>query len=444
MTDAALSVRSLREDLSAGRTTARDLVELFAERIEAENSHWHCYRETTLDAARRVADGFDRHGASQEDVLSGIPVGVKDVFTLEGAPARSSSAVVPDPNLAESGLSRSLREKGSPILGLQTCHEFAFGPLGDVSFPVATLNPRDASLVPGGSSSGSAVAVATGLAPLSFATDTGGSIRTPAAFNGLVGFMPAYGGIDASGMNHLSPSLDRIGPIAADVDSARLGWLSLTGADAAVRPLPRLDLTDIRIGVLSGPSFDQLDDIVGAGYDGLLSSLGRRRPLRSCVIDTSSALAAHATIVAADAWRLYGTLAEDPLSGLGPEVAERIRAGARVNDAGYAHALRQAKKFDLALQDLFAGVDLLICPTTPVAIPHLGERERRRTDDSVEHVYRDVTKHTSPFNVANASALTVPYDLSPPNPLAVQIVARPGDEEHAFALATIIERNRQR
>jgi aspartyl-tRNA(Asn)/glutamyl-tRNA(Gln) amidotransferase subunit A len=309
---------------------------------------------------------------------------------------------------------------------------------------VPAVNPRDAALVPGGSSSGSAVAVATGLAPLSFGTDTGGSIRTPAAFNGVVGFMPARNVVDASGMNHLSPSLDRIGPIAADVDSAYLGWRSSTGDSAAVPELPALDAADCRIGVLSGPTFDELDEIVATGYDAFLSRLGGRRAPRTVVIDATPGIEAQGAIVAAEAWRLYGEAALDEHSGMGAEVAARVRAGRDVGEEAYALAQRRAQEFETALQRLLDEVDLLICPTTPVAIPRVGEREHRRADGSVEHVYRAVTRHTSAFNVASVSALAVPYDTTSAHSLAVQIIARPGDEERAFGLAATIERKHRK
>lgn len=436
------SVRGLREELGHRRLTSRELVEHYAQRIEEENSRWHCYRELNLDEARRVADRFDRAAAPASNVLSGIPVGVKDVFHLAAVPACSGSAVPPR-EVEESSLSRKLRSTATPVIGLQTCHEFAYGPVGDVSFPVAAVNPRDAALVPGGSSSGSAVAVATGLAPLSFGTDTGGSIRTPAAFNALVGFMPAENLVDTTGMNRLSPSLDRVGPIAADVDSAYLGWLSLTGDSSSPGRLPIVDVPDLRIGVLSGPSFDDLDPLVGTGYEAFLSRFGKERSPKTVEIDTIPGIEAQAMIVSAEAWRLYCREATDHGSGLGEEVADRIRRGEEISPGMHRQACGRAEEFDGALQRLLDEFDLLICPTTPIAIPRVGQRTLATTDGTTD-VYRAVTRHTSPFNVSSASALTVPYDSTSMNPLGVQIISRNGSETLAFGLAAAIERKYQR
>ncbi|NYD54367.1 amidase family protein [Microbacterium pseudoresistens] len=444
MKNVSASVRGLRDELSRGRTTARQLVERYAARIVDENSRWHCYRETNFDEARRVAATFDRDASSFPHVLSGIPVGIKDVFPLSTVPARSGSAVVPRRDAAESGLSRHLRSMSTPVLGLQTCHEFAYGPLGDVSHPMPAVNPRDPGLVPGGSSSGSAVAVATGLAPLSFGTDTGGSIRTPAAVNALVGFMPAENSVDMSMMSHLSPSLDRVGPIAADVESAYLGWLSLTGGSASLEDLPEIEPVGQRIGVLSGPSFDDLDATVSAGYEAFLSRLGRRRAPGTARLDATPGIDAQGTIVGAEAWRLYADLATDENSRMGKEVAGRIRRGGEISAEEYAHAQQRGREFDAALKQLLDEFDLLICPTTPIAIPRVGQREFLRADGTAESIYRAVTRHTSPFNVSSASALTVPYDTTSANPFSVQIVTKIGAETLAFGLAATIERKYQK
>ncbi|WP_167133020.1 amidase [Paramicrobacterium chengjingii] len=437
------SVSDLRDELSRELTTSRQLVERYAARIYEENSRWHCYRELNLDEARIVADRLDRGPVSPSNVLRGIPVGVKDVFHLASIRARSGSATIFRTKGVESSLSRHLGSIASPVLGLQTCHELAYGPLGDVSSPAPAVNPRDANLVAGGSSSGSAVAVATGLAPLSFGTDTGGSIRTPASVNALVGFMPAKNVVDTAGMNLLSPSLDRVGPIAADVESAYLGWLSLPDAPSLPNKLPAVDASASRIGILSGASFDNLDSLVANGYEAFLSRFGERRALSAAVLDTTSGIEAQSVIVAAEAWGLYGPEAIDARSGMGPEVASRVRRGQEIDQACYKRARDRATEFEIALQRLLDEFDVLICPTTPITIPRVRQRARDGADGT-ENVYRAVTRHTSPFNVSSASALTVPYDTTSANPLSVQIVTRQGHEALAFGLAATIERKYQR
>lgn len=437
------SVRGIRDALSWGTLTSRGLVEHYASRIHDDGDRWRCYRELNLTEARAVADAFDRDTARPVGSLSGIPVGVKDVFHLARVPARAGSAATPRGSTAESGLSRRLRTLSSPVLGLQTCHEFAYGPLGDVSFPAPAVNPRDPDLVPGGSSSGSAVAVATGLAPLSFGTDTGGSIRTPAAFNGLVGFKPAANRVDTTGMIHLSPSLDRVGPIAADVESAFLGWCALDPAamDATgMGELAEVDIAAVRIGRLAGPSFDDLDAVVGAGYESFLSRLGTRAASQPAQLDTAAGIEAQATIVAAEAWRLHGEAAGDDASGIGAEVAGRIRHGELVGPRDLRRARERANAFDAAVQRLLDRFDVLICPTTPIAIPPVGARRHARGDGTSEHLYRAVTRHTAPFNASAVAALTVPYLVETSNPLGVQLIARAGAEALVFGLAATIER----
>jgi aspartyl-tRNA(Asn)/glutamyl-tRNA(Gln) amidotransferase subunit A len=422
---AAHTVAGLAADLRAGRLSPAELVDhalAAAARLGSLNAFVTLDEPGARAAARRATDelaaGVDR------GPLHGIPVAVKDFVDTAGLRTTMGSRHFADHVPAhDAACVRRLREAGAIVVGKTVTHEFAYGPTGDQSAHGPARNPYRPTAMSGGSSAGSAVAVAAGIVPLAIGTDTGGSVRIPAACCGITGLRPTYGTVPVDGVFPLSPTLDSVGPIARTADDCRLLWRVLSGGSPTGPP------GDVRIGWVPPESLHPTETAVAEAVRRLVPGAGEvampgGRALQTVyrVIQSSEAYAIHADRVAT-APGLFGD-----------ELVARLRAAEPVRGWEYVRALADRRRDVDAVGELFAGHDVLALPTLPVTAPPIGARQGRVRDTEID-IRAALLALTSPWSVLGLPALSVPAGLVGGMPAGLQLVAAPGGEELLFATA---------
>ncbi|MFI5183372.1 MAG: Asp-tRNA(Asn)/Glu-tRNA(Gln) amidotransferase subunit GatA [Vicinamibacteria bacterium] len=430
------------------------------------------FPERALATAREVDKAI---AAGRVDLpLAGVPVAVKDVLDIDGIPTTCGSRILEGylPPFTATAVKR-LEAAGAVPLGKTNMDEFAMGSSTENSAYKKTRNPWDFTRVPGGSSGGSAAAVAAGMAPIALGTDTGGSIRQPAALCGVVGLKPTYGRVSRYGLVAFASSLDQIGPFARTTEDAALVASALCGPDpsdatSARREAPDFahELTRGASGLRVGVPWTFLEKGVDAGImSAFRSALADLEKLGARLVDVTLPHAPHAIatyyIVAtaeassnlarydgvryglrakgdSDLRQMYGDTRDQ---GFGPEVKRRIILGTFVLSSGYydAYYLRAQKVRTLIRRDFaaaFAVCDAVATPTTPGTAFRFGEK----TDDPLQMYLADI--FTVPANLAGIPGLSVPCGFSDGLPVGLQLLGRPFDEVsllrlgHAFEGAT--------
>ncbi len=470
MTGAVDIARAVR----AGSRTARDVLEEHLVAIDGREGELHAFNLVLAEDARAGADEVDRRVAAGEDPgpLAGVPVALKDNLCTRGIPTTCSSRILEGwrPPYDATVVTR-LREAGAVVVGKTNMDEFAMGSSTENSAFGPTRNPHDPSRVPGGSSGGSAAAVAAGFAALALGSDTGGSIRQPAAFCGVVGVKPTYGLVSRYGLVAFASSLDQIGPFAANVADAALALEALAGhdrADSTSIPEAAPSLSEVldrgveglRIGVIR-ELVDGIDADVGTRLSeaaGALEAAGAKVDDAS-VPATTLGLSAYYVLATAEAssnlarydgvryglrvdgddiTAMYGATRS---AGFGAEVKRRIMLGTYALSAGYYDAYYgQAQRVrTLMIRDFdaaYASYDLLLAPTTPTTAFELGAK----TADPMSMYLSDVC--TIPSNLAGHPAISVPYGRGDEGlPVGVQLLAPALGEATMFRAAAALERS---
>jgi aspartyl-tRNA(Asn)/glutamyl-tRNA(Gln) amidotransferase subunit A len=461
--------------------TATALAESYYERIatlDGEsglgiNSFLALSRERALVQAARV----DELLAKGQDAgsLAGVPVAVKDVFAMKGAPATAGSKILAgwQPPYDATAVTR-LEAAGAVILGKLNCDEFAMGSSNENSAYGAVRNPRALDRVPGGSSGGSAAAVAAGFAAATLGTDTGGSIRQPAAFCGVVGVLPTYGRISRYGLIAFASSLDRVGPFTANVADAATLLGVLAGKDtldatSADRPVDDYvgalakPVAGLKIGVPKEYFGEGLDEEIRAAVDAAIAGLKARDceivpislPHTRYAIPTYYVLAtaeASSNLSRFDGVR-FGPRSKDANTlsamfrktreeGFGPEVKRRILLGTYALSAGYYDAYyRKAQQVRALVArdflDAFSKVDAIVGPMTPTPPFKLGEKG----DDPVSMYLADI--YSVAASLAGICGMSVPCGTTRDGlPIGVQIMAKHFDEATMLRVGLAVEENR--
>ncbi|MEU0565782.1 Asp-tRNA(Asn)/Glu-tRNA(Gln) amidotransferase subunit GatA [Nonomuraea sp. NPDC005983] len=469
----------LGELIAKGEVSAVEVAEAHLDRMaEVEpkiQAFLHVDREITLDQARAV-DARLRAG-EQLGPLAGVPIAHKDIFTTNDMPTTAASKILEGwrPPF-DATVTRRLREAGLVILGKTNLDEFAMGSSTENSAYQVTRNPWDLSRIPGGSSGGSSAAVAAYEAPLSTGTDTGGSIRQPAAVTGIVGMKPTYGGSSRFGLIAFASSLDTPGPFARNVLDAALLQEAFSGHDpldstSIDAPVPSVveaarnaDIAGMRIGVVKEFGGEGYQPGVLARYNEavqLLESLGAKVVEISCP-SFATALPAYYLIAPSecssnlarfDAMR-YGLRVGDDgtrsaeevmaltrAAGFGPEVKRRIMLGTYALSSGYYDAYYgQAQKVRTVIsrefEAAFHQVDVLVSPTTPTTAFPIGER----ADDPMAMYLADLC--TIPSNLAGNAAISVPCGLADEDglPVGLQIMAPVLGDDRCYRVGAAVEK----
>jgi aspartyl-tRNA(Asn)/glutamyl-tRNA(Gln) amidotransferase subunit A len=436
---------------------------------------WHGYRERAAaddcNAFTWVAPGGEPPAVDREAPLGGVPVAVKDLFCTAGVPSQAGSKILEGykPPYTATSVAR-LTGAGAPLLGKTNQDEFAMGSSTEHSAYGPTLNPWDRGRVPGGSSGGSAAAVAAGSAPWAIGTDTGGSIRQPAALCGIVGLKPTYGAVSRYGMIAFASSLDQAGPFTRDVTDAALLFGAMAGQDPCdstsiglpepVRLPERTDLHGVRLGVPEELSGEGIEPGVLASFN---ETLDRARELGASVETcrlphAPHALAAYYLIAPAEAssnlarydgvrygfradgvndlLRMYTETREQ---GFGTEVKRRIMLGTYALSSGYYDAYYgRAQKVRTLIGDdfrrAFAELDFIATPTAPSVAFELGAK----LDDPLAMYLNDFI--AVPMSLAGIPAITIPSGLSEGLPVGFQLAAPAFSENALLDAAHALER----
>jgi aspartyl-tRNA(Asn)/glutamyl-tRNA(Gln) amidotransferase subunit A len=460
----------------AGTVRARDALEEALAAIDARETELHAFNVVLADEARTAADEVDRRVAAGDDPgpLAGVPVALKDNLCTRGIATTCSSRILEGwrPPYDATVVNR-LAAAGAVIVGKTNLDEFAMGSSTENSAFGPTRNPHNPACVPGGSSGGSAAAVAAGFALLGLGSDTGGSIRQPAALCGVVGMKPTYGLVSRYGLVAFASSLDQIGPFAGNVADAALLLEVIAGHDPSdstsiEAPAPALveGLADgvegLRVGVV-GELMDGVAPDVGARVDEAARALEKVGAVVSDATVPASryGLSAYYLIAPAEAssnlarydgvrygLRVDGQEITDMYmatrgAGFGPEVKRRIMLGTYALSAGYYDAYYgQAQRVrTLIIRDFAAAYtdhDILLGPTSPTTAFELGAK----TSDPLTMYLSDVC--TIPSNLAGHPAISVPYgDGDDGMPVGVQLLGPALSERRLFAAAAALERSAQ-
>ena len=469
------TLAELRAGIATGRTKAIDLAASYYERIEKKNPRLNAYlwltKERALVQAARVDDAAAK--GDPLGVLAGIPVGIKDVLVMKGAPATAGSKILQGyrPPYDATAVAK-LEAAGAVLLGKLNCDEFAMGSSTENSAYGPVRNPVDTERVPGGSSGGSAAAVAANLAVATLGSDTGGSIRQPASFCGVVGVLPTYGRVSRYGLIAYASSLDRVGPFASNVRDAATMLSVIAGhdpLDATSSPAPVPDFAAesdkpverLRIGVPAEYFAEGLDPEVRAAIEKGIAAL----KAAGCVVkpvelpNTRYAVPAYYLIATAEASAnlarfdgvRYGPRSKDSATladmyrhsreeGFGAEVKRRILLGTYALSAGYydAYYLKAQQVRRLLAEEYlraFAEVDAIVTPTAPTAAFKLGEK----TGDPLAMYLADI--YTVTASLAGICGVTVPCGATKAGlPVGMQVLAAHLNEGTAFRVARAVER----
>jgi len=476
----SLTIAQARERLHKRDISALELTDSYLAAIASANSDLNAYVHVTENQAREMARASDvRLASGQGGALEGIPLGIKDLFATRDVHTQACSHILDGFKPPyESTVTANLWADGAVMLGKLNMDEFAMGSSNETSYYGGVVNPwrrQDSSdkIVPGGSSGGSAAAVAAQLCAGATATDTGGSIRQPAAFTGTVGIKPTYGRCSRWGTIAFASSLDQAGPIARDVRDCAILLRSMASYDdqdstSVNCPVPDYEaaigksVRGLKIGLVREYRLDGLDSEIAALWD-----KGRQwlQEAGAEIIDISLpaaryALPAYYIIAPAEASSnlarydgvRYGLRNEGKditemyektrAMGFGHEVKRRILIGTYVLSAGYydAYYVRAQKVRSLIKRDFDAafegGIDAILTPTTPTPAFALGDR--KLAADPVAMYLNDI--FTVTVNMAGLPAISIPAGLSGTGlPLGLQLVGRPFDEEKLFQLGAVIE-----
>jgi aspartyl-tRNA(Asn)/glutamyl-tRNA(Gln) amidotransferase subunit A len=450
------SIAELAPEIAARRVTCLELTEACLERIEAENDRLNAFITVLAEGARAQARALDREIGERgvRGPLHGIPVSLKDLIDLADVPTTGASRLLAG-HVARTDavVTARLRQAGCVFVGKCNLHEVAFGTTSEDSAYGPVHNPWDSTRSAGGSSGGSAAAVVAGMGCASVGTDTGGSIRIPAAACGCVGLKPGYGELSCHGIIPLSRSLDHVGPLARSVADARLLYDAMLGGFESERKRPasssRLDqnpsvsrTSGLTLGLLRPYFMDALDPAVRAGLDAALAALTRdgaqiveRRVPHAG--DTATVYL-HLQLPEASAYHA-AALERDP-GAYTPNVRLRLQLGRYVRAEDYVRAQQGAAVLRDEVDSALDGCAALLLPTLPIVAPVLGA-ESLDIDGAPHPVRALMLRLTQLFDITGHPAISIPCGRSASGlPLGLQLVGRRGDTHALLDAAETVEK----
>ncbi len=438
-----MTVDEFARQLRLGHTTSARVTEDCLERIAALDPALNAFIHVMADEARQQAAEADRDLANGRDhgPLHGVPISIKDLFDIAGT-ATTAASRVREGHLATTDASAitRLRQAGAVFIGKTNLHEFAFGTTNEDSAFGPAHHPLDQRRSPGGSSGGSAISVATGMALATLGTDTGGSIRIPAAACGIVGLKPSVGELPTEGVVPLSRTMDHVGPLTQTVTDAWHVFHALRG-DTVVKPLSAPDMRTLKFGVPRGYFFDLLDDNVRAQIARMEAAL---TTAGASIVDVDIAQAAltpavyvHISFGEAAAYHAH-TLETMPERYTKP-VRLRLEMARRVLAEDYARAIYGRDALREHVDAALSGVDALLLPTLPIPAPLIGA-STARVGDRDEPVRNLTLRLTQLFNVTGHPALSLPCGETDEGlPVGLQLVGTRNQTDALLHVAKAVE-----
>lgn len=435
------------DSLTAGETTSRELVEAcLAAAVDPSGQGASTFTRIDGDSALDAADTMDKRcraaGASQE-LLLGLPISVKDLFDVADEPTPAGSIVLADapPAQKDSVAIARLRAAGAILVGRTNMTEFAFSGLGINPHHGTPSNPYDRinGRIPGGSSSGAAISVTDGMAAAAIGTDTGGSLRIPAALCGLTAFKPTASRVPCEGVLPLSRSLDSVGPIAPTVACCACIDAVLSGDPYT--PLLSGDITQLRLGILQGYVLNDLDDDVARRFEAAVSILseagGNLEQVHFSALDEIPDCNTNGGIQAFEAYEWHRQLIATHGELYDPRVLVRILRGKEISQAQYAELVNTRRRIISEAERAFADIDAWLLPTVPRIAPLIADL----VSDDTAYFQANATmlRNTGIFNFLDGCALSIPCHLPGEAPVGLMVAASNGQDHKLLRIGAAVE-----
>ncbi|HYR89727.1 MAG TPA: amidase [Terriglobia bacterium] len=450
-----MSIAELSELIRTRKISPVEITRTILERIEKLNPALNAFITVTSDAAMKSAREAEAEIQQKKwrGPLHGVPIAVKDLFDTAAVRTTAGSALFKDRVPAQDAEAiRKLKLAGTVLVGKTNMHEFAFGGSSLVTYFGSVHNPWKLDHIAGGSSGGSAAAVAAGLCFGALGSDTAGSIRNPAAYCGLVGLKPTYGLVSTRGVIPLSWSLDHVGPMTRTVADTAFLLQAMAGYDPLETTSVRMDVPNyaaalrlrspVRLAVARDFFFERLDSEIETAVNRALSVLEKLMgTIREVEISARNQEELRATVRAAEAYAYHAEFIAKNPELYQPETLARLRAGANVGTEAYIHARQELDKVRRSIGQVFRMADVIVTPTCPINPPAIAEFGSDR-NGSPEFVARNI-QNTSPFNVYGWPTISVPCGFTASGiPIGLQISAPSGADAvvlrvaHAYEQAT--------
>lgn len=440
------TIAAARHALAKGNVSARALVEDALARArdkagEGTRVFTRLYGEGAALAAA-AADTLAKAGGTPGP-LAGIPISIKDLFDVAGETTLAGSVALEaaPPAAADAVIVRRLRAAGAVIVGKTNMTEFAFSGLGLNPHHGTPASPWDRRTrrIPGGSSSGAGVSVADGMALAAIGTDTGGSVRIPAAFNGVVGFKPTARRVPTAGCFPLSSTLDSIGPLAPSVACCALVDAVMAGEEPA--PPAARPLAGLRFALPQRYVVDGLDAAVASAYSAALARLSaagaRLDEVPLAELEDIPRIMQKGALVTVEAFAVHRHLLATEGDKYDPRVASRIRLGANAAAADYYDMLRQRADLIARVSRVTANFDAVLCPTVAIAAPAIAPLER--DDDLYVKTNLAVLRNTTAFNFLDRCAVSLPIHRQGEAPVGLMVVGEPMADRALLGVAAAVE-----
>ncbi|MCS7117120.1 MAG: aspartyl/glutamyl-tRNA amidotransferase subunit A [Nitrososphaerales archaeon] len=452
----SLTVSELLDLIRRGEVSPTELTSAYLERIERLNGRLNAYITVLKDEALRAAEEVERKIKQGEKLgsLCGVPIAIKDILDMKNIPTTCGSKVfVNEIASFDSTVVERLKGADAIILGKLNMHEIAYGLTNENPHYGATRNPWDVERISGGSSGGSAVAVAGDLCAASLGTDTGGSIRIPAALCGVVGLKPTYGRVSRFGCRALSWSLDHIGTLTKSVKDVALILQVIAGYDSK-DPVTVHSTTDyedafiedikgMKVGIPKDFFFEDIDEEIEYAIDKAVELM---KELGASVEEVEVPYAKYSRsialiIMACEATSYYEKILLTHANEFGQDIIARLMLGRLFHAIDYLDAQRIRSFLIDKLERSMKDVDVLITPTTPITAPKIGE-STIKIRGKVTDVRTQLARFTSIWNLAGFPALSIPCGFTNNNlPIGMQLIGKPFDEKSILRLAYVYEQN---
>jgi aspartyl-tRNA(Asn)/glutamyl-tRNA(Gln) amidotransferase subunit A len=444
-----MAILEIGQKLRAGKVSPLELTDACLQAIEKYNSSLNAFITVTAESARRDAQRATEeiNSGHWRGPLHGVPIGFKDLIDTAGVRTTAASAVFLDrvPN-SDAAVAHHLKNSGAIVLGKQNLHEFAYGGSSVVSFFGDSHNPWNLDHIAGGSSGGSAAAVAAGLCFGAIGTDTAGSVREPASQCGVVGLKPTYGRVSTRGVIPLSVSLDHVGPIASSVADAAILLQPIAGFDesdpysAQLPPSNYMQALSsstrhINIGVPRPHFFEDLHPEVASAIEEAITVL---KTLTRDVRDISMPVNTDRSLQISESYAYHAEFISKTPELYQPETLRRIRAGEKVGAADRERLQQELATLRMEVAQTFSGIDVLVTPTVPVPAPTIAEL--KAAPDELRRRELVLLRNTRPFNVWGLPAISVPCGFTASGlPIGLQIAGPHGAEATILSVAHAYE-----
>ncbi len=452
MIDFTSKAAEIAAAVTEGRISALEATEISLARIAAVNGKLNGFTTVLEDRARATARKLDAARAAGQPLgpMAGVPFAVKNLYDIAGLPTVAGSKINREhaPREADSPLIERLEAAGAVLVGALNMGEYAYDFTGENCHYGNACNPHDPTRMPGGSSSGSGVAAASGMVPLALGSDTNGSIRVPSSFCGLFGLKPTFGRLPRNRSFPFVASLDHLGPMARSSHDLALAYDVMQGPDAAdpvcaqraLEPtLPSLEqgIDGLRIAVADDYFARGGEPLAHEAVEAFAKALGATR--RVTIPEARRARAAAYTMTAIEGSNLHRQRLQQRADDFDPDTRDRFLAGALLPGDWYVQANRFRRWYRARMQELFRDVDILLAPAAPCIAPKIGQR--MMTLDGVEMPVRaNIGLFTQPITFAGLPVVATPYAAAAPMPMGVQVIAAPWREDLALRVARYLEK----